>query len=169
MSEKEAEKIPLAKLEMRERTLEARLAVLERSGLLLELLALDHPADEMFVGYLDRHHFAALKEFLADCDDLSAKLLACPVIMPSDSVPNPMSLRVEVGSLELINETLNFTLSFNRTKSVEVILSLSENDSDVMVFLHLGKTDYRRLKDWINEVEKKLQELAQSGYISKSF
>ncbi len=169
MSEKEAEKIPLAKLEMRDRTLDARLAVLERSGLLLELLALDHPADEVFVGYLDRHHFAALKEFLNDCDELSAKLLACPAIMPSDLIPNPMSLRVEVGSLELINETLNFNLSFNRTKSLEVILSFSENESDVMVILHLGKTDYLRFKDWVVEIEKKLRELAQSGYISKSF
>ena len=169
MPPEEPEKIHLAKLELRDKSLDARLAASERGRSQLEIVAYDHATEEMFVGCLDKHQFAALKDFLSDCELIATKLKTYPVVMPADLIPNSMALRIEVGNLELQNESIGCSLSVDRARATEVTFSFSDNDSDGLVLLHLGKTDYKRFKDWIAEIEQRLEELFKSGYISQPF
>lgn len=169
MSTDDTERIHLAKLELRDRSLAARFAIGERSKSHLELLAYDHSTEEMFLGCLDKHQFVAFKDLTTDSEVILAKLTACEVLMPSDTVANPMSLRVEVGSLELQNAGVGFSLSIDRTRAAEVVLSCSDGETNGLVLVRLGKTDFRRFRDWINEVELQLAELFKSGYITKPF
>jgi hypothetical protein len=169
MKDRNSEKIPLARLELRDKSLDTRIAVAERGKSLLELVAYDHATEEMFVGCFDKHQFAAFKEFLTDSESICSKLRTCPVLMPVDVIPNSMSLRIEVGSLELQNETVGCSLSIDRIWATEVTFAFSDNDSDGLVIIRLAQTDYRRFKDWILEAEQRLAELFKSGYLSQPF
>ena len=169
MAENNSEKIHLAKLELRDKSLDARLAFNQRGKSLLECVANDHATEEVFVGRLDKHQFEALKDFLTEVESICSRLRTCPVVMPADVIANPMTLQIEVGKLELRNESIGCNLSVDRTRATEVTFAFSENTSDALVIVHLAKTDYRRFKDWVAEVEQRLAELFNSGYLSQPF
>ena len=169
MTESNSDKVHLAELELRDKSLDARLTKNERGNALLEIVAYDHATEEIFAGCLDKHQFAAFKDFLTDCESICSKLRTCPVVMPIDAISNPMALRIEVGSLDLQNESVGCSLSVDRTRATEVTFSFSDNDSDELVMIHLAKTDYLRFKDWVDEVEHRIEELFKSGSISQPF
>ncbi len=169
MPTEESEQIPLSRLEMQDRSLDARLLVDERGKSTLEVVAYDHSTEEVFVGCLDRHQFLAFKDFPAECDAIIEKLNTCSVVMPTAVVANPMTLKIEIGRLELQNESIGCSLSIDRARATEVMLSCCDHESDGLVLLRLDKTDFRRLKDWFAEIESRLAELCKSGYISRPF
>lgn len=169
MTDEGDDAIKLGELEFRESSIDARLVVDVQGRGILDLTAYDASTRELVSCLLDRHQYAAIQDLLSECELVYSKLKACENLLPVDLVPHPMSLTVEIGKLDFPTESLSCKLTLDRQRIPNVSLVFSNADSNDMVYLSLSKTDYKRLKEWLRDVERRLVELHQAKTITEAF
>ena len=169
MTDESDDAIKLGELGFREKSLDARLIVDDRGRGILDLTAYESSTQELVSCLLDRHQYAAIQDLLSECEAVYTKLRGCETLLPVEVVPHPMTLMVEIGKLDFPTESVACNLSLNRQRIPVVSLVFSNANSDDMVFLSLNKTDYKRLKEWLRDVERRLVELHQAKTITEAF
>jgi hypothetical protein len=89
--------------------------------------------------------------------------------MPTDIIPNEMTLEIDIDSIDLDAVTIRCSLSVDRFRKTKVKLTFSDDDSNEFIVIRLTQTDYKRFKDWLRETDVKLEQLYSDRRISEPF
>jgi hypothetical protein len=159
----------LARLDLHRQSLSSKFFADSHGDSSLYVVAYDDLSSECVVSQFDRHNYAAFRELFVSAESVAKLLRTCQTLMPTDTIPNAMTLQIDIGSIDLNTVTVQCRLSVNRSRITEVILTFSDDNSGKFIFIRLAKTDYRRFKDWLRETDGTLGQLYSDRRISERF
>jgi hypothetical protein len=161
--------VDLARLDLRRQSLSSKFFADSHGDSNLYIVAHDDLSGKCIVSQFDRHNYAAFKELFVSTESVAKRLRTCQTVMPTDTIPNDMTLEIDIDSIDLETVTIHCSLSLDRSRMTEVRIMFRDDDSNEYIFIRLTKTDYKRFKDWLRETDGTLEQLYSDRRISERF
>lgn len=138
-------------------------------GSTLAILAIDLSGGDGVGTFCDSFNYDEIKRLLNSTDDIIRRLNGQESLMPTNVIPNPMWLKVDVGDLKVETTHVRYVIEIDRFRSPNVFVSFSDWDTGELILINMNASDYQRFKRLISDTDHGLDELYAQKQINERF